>query len=283
MIRTIAVAAIAAGTIATVGGVASADGQDKIAFCHNDNNLHVIETSVQAFFNAGHVDHEGDIWAAFDYTENGKDGQLVHVPAQGDQAVLANGCLPLTPTESPSPSSSPSPSDIPSSPPVTQTPSPSVTSPSPSDTPTIPEKPVPVVDEDRVESPVDCDNLTITVTITTTITDWVWNGDEWVLGEPGEPTVSSYVVDANPNECPSESPSPSDSPSASVTPTAHSTSSPSAPSVPDETVTPVPVNAELAHTGADLTPLWLGLAAVLGSIPLILMGRRRQSTPPAHR
>ena len=61
----------------------------KIEFCHatgSASNPYVrIETAVEAFYNAGHIDHEGDIWPAFSYTKHGK---VISVPAQGDQSLL---------------------------------------------------------------------------------------------------------------------------------------------------------------------------------------------------
>jgi hypothetical protein len=69
------------------------DTDKKIAFCHatgSATNPYVfIETSVNAFFQAGHIDHANDIWPAFSYTKN---GQTYNVPAQGDQSLLAKGC-----------------------------------------------------------------------------------------------------------------------------------------------------------------------------------------------
>ncbi|MDB5170252.1 MAG: putative serine protease, subtilase family [Candidatus Saccharibacteria bacterium] len=66
----------------------------KIAFCHatgSATNPYVfIETSVNAFFQAGHIDHPNDIWPAFSYVKN---GETINVPAQGDQSLLASGCV----------------------------------------------------------------------------------------------------------------------------------------------------------------------------------------------
>ncbi|WP_234980876.1 hypothetical protein [Agromyces cerinus] len=64
----------------------------KIEFCHatgSTKNPYVrIETSVRAFFKAGHIDHQdnGDIYPAFSYLDN--KGKLINVPAQGDQSLL---------------------------------------------------------------------------------------------------------------------------------------------------------------------------------------------------
>lgn len=63
----------------------------KIEFCHatgSATNPYVrTETSVSAFFKAGHIDHQDhrDIYPAFTYLKHGK---LIEVPAQGDQALL---------------------------------------------------------------------------------------------------------------------------------------------------------------------------------------------------
>ncbi|MFB9310370.1 hypothetical protein BJY17_000177 [Agromyces hippuratus] len=65
----------------------------KIEFCHatgSSKNPYVrIETSVRAFFKAGHIDHQdnGDIYPAFSYLDN--KGKLINVPAQGDPSLLA--------------------------------------------------------------------------------------------------------------------------------------------------------------------------------------------------
>lgn len=65
----------------------------KITFCHatsSETNPYVrITTSVNAFFKSGHIDHERDIWPTFTYQENGKNGKIVTVEAQGDQTLLA--------------------------------------------------------------------------------------------------------------------------------------------------------------------------------------------------
>src|SRR5689334_15544780 len=63
---------------------ASATGNDdqpdsdnkKVTFCHYDGSnenggsgkYSKLETSVAAFYNAGHIDHVNDIWEAFSYT-----------------------------------------------------------------------------------------------------------------------------------------------------------------------------------------------------------------------
>lgn len=83
--------------LAVVGlgaGIANATpGADnkQVTLCHataSETNPYVkITVSVMAFYNAGHIDHEGDIWEAFSYTTN--KGDVVNVPAQGDTSLLA--------------------------------------------------------------------------------------------------------------------------------------------------------------------------------------------------
>lgn len=86
----IAMVAFSAPALATGGGNTPADNK-KVEFCHATGNATKpyvkIETSVAAFYNAGHIDHKGDIWNTFSYTE--KDGDVVTVPAQGDTSLLA--------------------------------------------------------------------------------------------------------------------------------------------------------------------------------------------------
>ncbi|GAA1775892.1 hypothetical protein [Agromyces lapidis] len=78
----------------------------KITFCHatgSATNPYVrLTTSVSAFLNAGHIDHQkrGDIYPEFTYKKPGKNGQLITVPAQGDQSLLTTGdCTKPGPTE----------------------------------------------------------------------------------------------------------------------------------------------------------------------------------------
>ena len=99
---------IAAFALLFLGGLvlapsASATGDDqpsadnkKITFCHatgsETNPYNKITTSISAFINAGHIGggqpgtHDGDIYPAFSYTTKG--GEVVNVPAQGDQSLL---------------------------------------------------------------------------------------------------------------------------------------------------------------------------------------------------
>jgi len=85
-------------SIVGLAGPASATGDDhpsadnkKVTLCHatssETNPYNKIEVSVNAFYNAGHIDHEGDIWEAFSYVTNG--GETVNVPARGDTSLLA--------------------------------------------------------------------------------------------------------------------------------------------------------------------------------------------------
>lgn len=68
----------------------SADNK-KVELCHATgsatNPYTKIEVSVSAFYNAGHIDHNNDIWNAFSYTT--KDGRVVNVPSRGNTALLA--------------------------------------------------------------------------------------------------------------------------------------------------------------------------------------------------
>lgn len=86
----LAVIGLGAGAASATGDDPSADNK-KVSFCHatsSETNPYVfIETSVMAFYNAGHIDHEGDIWEAFSYVDN--KGETVNVPAQGDTSLLA--------------------------------------------------------------------------------------------------------------------------------------------------------------------------------------------------
>src|SRR5690606_30524310 len=67
----------------------------KVTLCHatgsETNPYTAITVSVNAFLNAGHVDHEGDIWAEFTYT---KHGEKITVPAQGDVTLLPDCVVP---------------------------------------------------------------------------------------------------------------------------------------------------------------------------------------------
>lgn len=82
--------ALAGPAAATGGGQPDADNK-KVTLCHatgsETNPYTKITVSVMAFYNAGHIDHEGDIWEAFSYTDN--RGNVVKVPARGATDLLA--------------------------------------------------------------------------------------------------------------------------------------------------------------------------------------------------
>lgn len=65
------------------------DETKKVTLCHatssEDNPYTQITVSVNAFLNSGHIDHDGDIYAAFSYV---KRGQTINVPANGDTSLL---------------------------------------------------------------------------------------------------------------------------------------------------------------------------------------------------
>jgi hypothetical protein len=81
---------IAALMLSTPAG-ASGNGTSKITFCHatgSDSNPYVlITTSVAAFYNAGHLDHQNDedIFPAGSFKNQSWE-------AQGDQSLIATGC-----------------------------------------------------------------------------------------------------------------------------------------------------------------------------------------------
>src|SRR6478736_585042 len=84
-------------------GPASATGGNQVdgkpvTVCHatgSETNPYVKLDNVQLvqfFGQNGHADHEGDIWAAFDYYTregHGDEWTLVHQAAHGDQSLLA--------------------------------------------------------------------------------------------------------------------------------------------------------------------------------------------------
>jgi hypothetical protein len=86
-----------AETARAIDGPAQGSEQ-QITFCHANapGQWTQITTSVNAFFQGGHINHEGDIWPAFSFVTN--QGNTVNIPAQGDQAILANHCVATTPT-----------------------------------------------------------------------------------------------------------------------------------------------------------------------------------------
>jgi len=87
-------------TVETLAAVAAAP--EKIAFCHrtasNTNPYEFIDTSLQAFFQAGHVDHTGPIWPdevdgfwGDIYPPNIYDPDGNNWTAEG-QEIVENGC-----------------------------------------------------------------------------------------------------------------------------------------------------------------------------------------------
>ena len=66
----------------------TASPREKIEYCHSGNGKKYakIETSVNAFYQSGHIDHDDDIWPAFSFWKHGK---LIEVAAQGDQSPAA--------------------------------------------------------------------------------------------------------------------------------------------------------------------------------------------------
>jgi len=111
--RRVSMVAAAVGTAALLAGLiliglnssepARASGgapqsNDQITFCHANapGEWTEITTSVNVFFQSGHIDHAGDIWPAFSFVDN--QGNPVSVPARGDQAILDNDCKALKPT-----------------------------------------------------------------------------------------------------------------------------------------------------------------------------------------
>lgn len=168
---------VAAATLIAVGTATSPawaipnpdpDDPSKIAFCHatgsSTNPYVAIETSVAAFFQAGHIDHQEDIWPAFTYT---KQGVNYTVPAQNwnaeGQAILRNGCkvVPI-PTPSPTPTETvtptPTPTETTASP--TPTPTPTGTTASPTPTPT---------ETTTTPAPTASQTTTATPTVTSTL------------------------------------------------------------------------------------------------------------------
>jgi hypothetical protein len=80
------------GTASATGGHGDPPAENKkVTLCHatgsQTNPYTKITVSVSAFYQAGHVNHNGDIWEAFSYTT--KSGQVVNVPARGDTSLLA--------------------------------------------------------------------------------------------------------------------------------------------------------------------------------------------------
>ncbi len=86
---------IAAGLVG-LSAPAQAGGdhnEDKITICHatgsEKNPYNKIRVSVNAFYQSGHIDDEGDIFPAGKFEKHGK---WIEWAAQGDQSILANDC-----------------------------------------------------------------------------------------------------------------------------------------------------------------------------------------------
>lgn len=69
---------------------------EKISYCHNENNLHLITTSKKAFWQQGHIGHAGDIFPAGSVTVNGVTQTWA---AQGDQNLLLTDCQSQPPAQ----------------------------------------------------------------------------------------------------------------------------------------------------------------------------------------
>jgi hypothetical protein len=122
---------------------------DKVTICHatgSETNPYVLISPSAIGVKAGHLDHQHDEDIIPQFTISLGPHAGTYGP-QGDQSILANGCVVPTPSPSPSPSPSPTPTETPSpmpseSPSPTPTPSESP-SPSPSPSPTESVSPTP--------------------------------------------------------------------------------------------------------------------------------------------
>lgn len=126
-------------------------GGDKVDLCHatgSVSNPYVpITVSTNAFFSAGHVNHVGDIYPEFQFTDN--KGEVVTVPASNwgltdtgflGEVIFNAGCA-IPVVEQPQPTTPPA-TETPTNPPVTGTPT-TPPAPEPSPTPTTPTEPLP--------------------------------------------------------------------------------------------------------------------------------------------
>lgn len=97
---------LAAAAVLAVAPAAGASAAEKVGVCHatsSASNPYVyIEVAPAALWNSGHVAHEGDIFPAGEWK-----GQSWE--AQGDQALLATGCVAPTPEPDPEPEPEPAP------------------------------------------------------------------------------------------------------------------------------------------------------------------------------
>lgn len=155
------------------------DGESKkISFCHNGN---YITTSVNAFYNAGHINssagHENDIYPAGSFIKN---GQTVSWPAKGDQSALREGCVPPPPPDAcPSlPGDQPDGFDC--------------------------DGPAPERDTKSVTGQADCSSLTVTSWTEERTREPKFVDGKWVMGDWSEWTKvegSETTKDANGSQC----------------------------------------------------------------------------------
>lgn len=219
------------------------DNDHKIGFCHKKAGFH--ETDLASFFNAGHIDHEDDIFPA---GKVWKQGEWHSWEAQGDQSLLTTNCMTPTPTPTPTPTE-PTPT-----PTTTVTPTPTPT-PSPSDTPT------PTPSETPTVTPTPTPSETPTVTPTPT------------PSETGTPTPSPTPTEPTVTPTPSETPTPTVTPTPTETPTASPSPSVTPSKKPKPSTTPTPEH--LAFTGGDINLLWPALGIILLGAGAVAVARKR--------
>ncbi|MDQ2662095.1 MAG: LPXTG cell wall anchor domain-containing protein [Actinomycetota bacterium] len=78
------------GSVTAEGDCGDGDNEvKKVTYCHATssatNPYERLTTSVNAFLQSGHIDHDGDIFPAFTYVKN---GTTHNIAAQGDQSLL---------------------------------------------------------------------------------------------------------------------------------------------------------------------------------------------------
>jgi LPXTG-motif cell wall-anchored protein len=85
---------LGAGAVVAGATAASAAGEPKISYCHwtNGGHYNYLTTAVDVFYNAGHLNHQGnkDVYPKGSFTK--PNGQVVTWPDQGDQSLLATAC-----------------------------------------------------------------------------------------------------------------------------------------------------------------------------------------------
>jgi hypothetical protein len=139
-----ALAMVVTAVLVTQASIAMAG--DKVTICHatgSETNPYVLISPSAIGVKAGHLDHQHDEDIIPQFTIESGPHAGTYGP-QGDQSILANGCV--VPSPSPSPTGSPSPTPTP-----TETPSPTPT-PSESPKPSPSESPSPAPSE-TAESP----------------------------------------------------------------------------------------------------------------------------------